>query len=110
MLNLVARCLQWKGRTTKLDGAPRAILEYMAADLPVLVNSELLAGARYIGMEAGLVNSPEEFHLGIAELLDNHQSYSPRASFLEHYSFQKVIGKFVRIMEQAGCKMGTSYD
>jgi glycosyltransferase involved in cell wall biosynthesis len=89
----------------KLDAAPRAILEYMAADVPVLANSELLAGARYVGAKAGLVKSPEEFHLGIAEILDNYQNYSPRAYFLEHYSFEKVMAKFAGILRQAGCKI-----
>ena len=86
----------------KLDAAPRAILEYMAADIPVLVNSELLAGARYVGEGAGLVKSPAEFHLGIREVLDNYSNYSPRAFFMEHYSSEKVIPKFIGILEKSG--------
>jgi glycosyltransferase involved in cell wall biosynthesis len=89
---------------SRLDAAPRAILEYMAADAPVLVNSELLAGARYVGAQAGLVKPPAEFHLGILELLDNYQNYSPRAFFLENYSAEKVVPKFIEILEQAGCR------
>ncbi|MDZ7344776.1 MAG: glycosyltransferase family 4 protein, partial [candidate division KSB1 bacterium] len=85
-----------------LDAAPRAILEYMAADVPVLVNSELWAGARYVGPGAGLVKSPEEFHLGLAALLDNYQNYSPRAYLLQNYSFGKVMAKFIEILERAG--------
>jgi len=85
-----------------LDAAPRAILEYMAADVPVLVNAELWAGSRYVGPSAGLVKSPEEFHLGIAELLDNGRHYAPRAYLLQHYSFEKVMEKFIHILRQAG--------
>ena len=85
-----------------LDAAPRAILEYMAAGVPVLVNAKLWAGARYVGPGAGLVKSSEEFHLGMAELLDNYQSYSPRAYYLEHYAFDKVMEKFIGILKDAG--------
>jgi len=90
----------------KLDAAPRTILEYMAADVPVLVNSELLAGARYVTPGTGLIRSPEDFHLGMAELLDTYQNYSPRACYLQHFSFEKVMAKFIGILEQAGCKIG----
>lgn len=86
---------------SELDAAPRAILEYMAADVPVLVNARLLAGARYVGPGAGLVKSPEEFHLGLAELLDHLPGYSPRAYLLEHYSFEKVMAKFLAILNEA---------
>lgn len=93
---------------TVLDAAPRAILEYLAADVPVLVNAELWAGARYVGPEAGLVKSPEEFHLGLVELIENYRDYSPRAHFLENYSFEKVMAKFLGILERAGCSLGAS--
>lgn len=85
-----------------LDAAPRAILEYMAADVPVLVNAGLWAGARYVGPGAGLVKPAEEFHLGLAELLDDWQSYSPRAYLLQHYSFETVMAKFLSAVQQAG--------
>lgn len=84
------------------DAVPRAILEYMAADVPVLVNSELMAGTRYVGAGAGLVRSPEEFHVGIAELLDHLDAYTPRAYLLEHHSRRAVAEKFMGILEQAG--------
>ena len=84
------------------DSAPRVILEYMAANVPVLVTSKLLAGTRYVGPQAGLVRAPEEFHLGIAKILDNRDSYTPRAFFLEHYSRDKVVAKFLAILEEAG--------
>jgi glycosyltransferase involved in cell wall biosynthesis len=89
---------------SEADGVPRAMLEYMAANVPVLVNSSLYAGARYVGPEAGLVKSPEEFHLGLAELLDTYRNYSPRAYYLEHYSFEKVMAKFIGILQDAGFK------
>ncbi|MFQ5627331.1 MAG: glycosyltransferase family 4 protein [bacterium] len=86
------------------DAVPRAILEYMAADVPVLVNADLQAGTRYVGPAAGLAKPPEEFHLGIAEMLDNLNRFSPRAYFLEHYSKDKTLTKFQAIIEQAGIR------
>ncbi len=84
------------------DGAPRVVLEYMAADVPVLVNRELMAGTRYVGRSAGLVRPPEEFHLGIAEILDNYESFSPRRHLLAHYGRDQVVARFLSILEEAG--------
>lgn len=88
-----------------MDAVPRAILEYMAADVPVLANAYLVAGTRYVGPQAGLVKRPEEFHLGMAEILDNLPRFSPRAYYLKHYSFEKVMSKFVALLRAAGCPL-----
>ena len=82
------------------DAVPRALLECMAAGVPVLVNADLRAGTRYVGPKAGLVRSPEEFHLGIAEMLDNIGRFSPREHLLEHFSRDKTVVKFVGLLEQ----------
>ena len=88
------------------DAAPRALLEYMAADVPVLVNAELLAGARYVGPRAGMMRTPEEFHLGIAELLDSVEQYAPRAHLIEHFSRDRVIETFAGILRSAAVASG----
>jgi glycosyltransferase involved in cell wall biosynthesis len=84
------------------DAVPRALLEYMAAGVPVLVNANLRAGTRYVGPKAGLVRTPEDFHFGIAELLDNIERFSPREHLLEHFSRRKAVAKFMSVLEQAG--------
>ncbi|MCG8604307.1 glycosyltransferase family 4 protein [bacterium] len=89
-----------------VDAAPRAILEYMAADIPVLVSAGMLAGTRYVGPGSGLVKEPEEFHLGLAELLDNREKYSPRSYLLENYESARVISKFVELLKQTGIQLG----
>jgi len=86
----------------RVDGAPRVVLEYMAADVPVLVNAELIGGKRYVGPGAGLVRTPDQFHLGIVEILDNLHRYSPRAYFLQHFSRDAVVAKFLGLLKQAG--------
>lgn len=80
------------------DSVPRAMLEYLAANTPVLVNEKLRAGTRYIGHEAGRVQSPETFHLGIEYVLDNLDSFAPRAFLLQHFSKDKVCKKFVQLL------------
>lgn len=84
------------------DAVPRAILEYMAANVPVLVNAEIMAGTRYLSPQSGLARTPEDFHLGLAELLDHYQEYTPRAYYLEHYAFEKVMARFIAHLQRAG--------
>jgi glycosyltransferase involved in cell wall biosynthesis len=84
------------------DAAPRAILEYMAAGVPVLVNAELMAGARYVGPWAGLVRAPEKFHEGLRELLEDPGRYSPRAHYLAGFSTDQVVSRFVDTLAAAG--------
>jgi glycosyltransferase involved in cell wall biosynthesis len=88
------------------DAAPRALLEYLAADVPVLVNALLRAGTRYVGPRAGIVRRPQEWPDAIAELLDSTDRYEPRAHLLEQYSRDHVIDRFVAILEQAGALEG----
>ncbi len=88
--------------TSVLDAVPRATLEYMAADVPVLVNAHLRAGTRYVGEQGGLVKAPEEFHRGIEEILDNPERFSPRAFFMENFSFEKNMAVVIDIFKKAG--------
>lgn len=88
------------------DGAPRGILEYMASDVPVLVNAELLAGARYVGAEAGMVCSPGDFASGITTMLDKLDSFRPRAHLLEHFSRERAVETLVRILREAARAAG----
>lgn len=75
------------------DAVPRAMLEYMAADVPVLVNADMRAGSRYVGPRAGLVRSPDQFHEGIIEILENPDRFHPRDYLIENYSQDKVLEK-----------------
>lgn len=91
---------------SRKDGAPRAVIEYMAVGLPVLVSSELLAGQRYVAPEVGLIRPPDEFHLGIAELLDHPERFHPRDYYLEHFSRDKVTDSTAELLREAGCPLG----
>jgi glycosyltransferase involved in cell wall biosynthesis len=84
------------------DAAPRVILEYLAADVPVVVNAELRAGTRYVDHRSGLTLRPERMHEGIAQILDHPDAYTPRMSYLERFSKDRVIERFVSILRGAG--------
>lgn len=87
------------------DAAPRAILEYLAADIPVLVNADLRAGSRYVDDRCGAVLPPERLHEGIARILDNYDSFTPRAAYLERFSKDRVIERFLSLLEDAGLSL-----
>ena len=86
-----------------LDAAPRAILEYMAADVPVLVNRDLWAGSRYVVPGAGLVVPPDQFHKGIVEILEHSERFFPRKAYLQHFAFENVMSRFIKLLKEAGC-------
>ncbi|MEX0785043.1 MAG: glycosyltransferase family 4 protein [Dehalococcoidia bacterium] len=88
------------------DGAPRALLEYLAADLAVLVSSQLCGGRRFVTPETGLIRSRKEFHAGIVQLLDTRDRFHPRAHLVRHYSFDQVMDRMAGILRAAGCPMG----
>jgi glycosyltransferase involved in cell wall biosynthesis len=85
----------------KYDAVPRAMLECMAADVPVLVNIEMRAGTRYVAPEAGLIRSSAQFHNGIAEILDNIDRFRPREHLLKNYSRQQAADKMWRILRDS---------
>jgi glycosyltransferase involved in cell wall biosynthesis len=87
------------------DAAPRVLLEYLAADVPVVVNADLRAGARYVDDHSGLVLPPERLHEGIAHILDHPGEYSPRAGYIERFSKDRVIDRFLSILSNAGLEL-----
>jgi glycosyltransferase involved in cell wall biosynthesis len=87
------------------DAAPRVILEYLAADVPIVVNADLRAGTRYVDQRSGLVLPPERIHEGIRQILDNPDAYSPRAAYLERFSKDRVTDRFVSMLHAAGLEL-----
>ena len=85
----------------QFDAVPRAMLEYMAANVPVLATSEMRTGLRYIGSRAGLARRPEQFHEGITEILDNTDRFQPRQHLLENFSRPQAARKLWAIIQDA---------
>lgn len=67
------------------DGAPRTILESMAAGLPQVVNAGIVAGSAYITPRAGRVVRLESFPEAIEDILASPRSFDPSAEFHLHY-------------------------
>jgi len=84
------------------DGCPAIITEYMLAGLPVLANSELCCGLRYITPETGMTASPDEFHLGIETILDRAAEFNPRPSTIQNYGWQASIKRLSEILRACG--------
>jgi glycosyltransferase involved in cell wall biosynthesis len=84
------------------DAAPRVILEYLAANVPIVVNADLRAGARYVDERSGIVAAPDKMHEAIAIVLDNYDSYTPRESYLSRFDRDHVIETFTGVMAAAG--------
>ncbi|MGR9072911.1 MAG: glycosyltransferase [Gammaproteobacteria bacterium] len=81
------------------DGAPRVILESMAAGLPQLLNNRLLIGKTYLADACGKIAGPESFPAAVRSLVENYRSYAPEIFFKEHYSIDRAAGQFAENLE-----------
>jgi glycosyltransferase involved in cell wall biosynthesis len=72
--------------------APRALLEYMAADLPVVVNARLKSGLKYVHSGAGLVAEPEEMAHAMWHVLNNRSSFHPRDILIREFGATSLEG------------------
>lgn len=68
------------------DGAPRTILESMAAGLPQLVNRQLVAGRCYINERTGVVAEVVDFPERIDYMLETEDRFQAAAEFQVHFS------------------------
>lgn len=84
------------------DGCPAIITEYMLAGLPVLANSELCCGLRFITLETGMTASPEEFHLGIESILDRSTEIHPRPATIQNYGWPASVQRLQEILRACG--------
>lgn len=86
------------------DGCPAILTEYMLAGLPVLANSELCCGLRFITPQTGATATPDHFHKGIENLLERYErgEFSPREYALERWGWPASIRQFARCLTSAG--------
>lgn len=84
------------------DAVPRALLEYLAAGVPVVVRDDLLAGQRYVDSKSGIICAVEQFHQGLATALDHLEAFSPRTQFQKKFSCGQVMQTFTRLLAEAG--------
>lgn len=84
-----------------LDAAPRVILEFMAAGVPVLLNAAILGGRDYITPETGVLAAEAEFPNAIRSILSGELPLNPRAGFLENFRPERAATHLASVLTQA---------
>ncbi|WP_082480233.1 MULTISPECIES: glycosyltransferase [unclassified Rhizobium] len=82
------------------DGAPAILTEYMLAGLPVLANSALSCGRQYITPETGRTATAENFHLAIADILENLSAFTPRPVVRANWTWPHSVQKLESLMSK----------
>jgi len=78
------------------DASPRVITEAISKDVPVLLNTSIVCGSKYINNETGEIFTDEnDIRLALIKLLDKKDKISPKKWWKENYSRQKS-GKKLR--------------
>jgi glycosyltransferase involved in cell wall biosynthesis len=91
-----------------MDAAPRVILEFMAAGVPVLMNSAILGGREYIIPETGLLVPESEFVQATQRMRSGRMPFDPRRGFEENFAPEKAARHFGGIVTQALQRLGRS--
>lgn len=81
------------------DGAPAILTEYMLAGLPVLANAGLRCGLQFITPETGRTASAQDFHAGIAGMLQDLDSFAPREAVQARWTWPHTIVRLKTILD-----------
>jgi len=83
------------------DASPRVVTEAITKDIPVLMNSSIVCGSKYITQETGEFFTDEhDIRLALRNLLDKKDRISPKRWWQEHYSRQKAGIKFRNFLNE----------
>ena len=78
------------------DASPRVLVESMCHNLPVLINSKLVGGWKYVTPKSGEVFTDEtDFEEKVDKIINNYDQYEPRKEYMEKYGTIKS-GKILR--------------
>ena len=78
------------------DASPRVVAEAIIKDLPVLMNSSIVCGSKYINYETGeLFTDENDIRYSLKKLLAKKDQISPKNWWKENYSRQ-ISGKKLR--------------
>jgi hypothetical protein len=82
---------------------PAAMWECVAAGLPIVVNREIRGGKHLVvpGVTGELASEPE-FREVMQRVLANHDSYSPRRYFEEHWDTVETIESYLAFFQRMG--------
>jgi glycosyltransferase involved in cell wall biosynthesis len=84
-----------------MDAAPRVILEFMAAGVPVLMNSAILGGRDYITHETGRLAAEKEFVDVAKHICDGRLPFKPRKGFEENFAPERAARHLGKVLTQA---------
>ncbi|MCL5125184.1 MAG: glycosyltransferase [Deltaproteobacteria bacterium] len=88
---MVVAAAQW-------DGSPRIVQEALCCNTPVLMNSEMLCGSKYIVPGAGLLKPLDKFAEGMIEILSRHEEFRPREFFLAFADPEGTLLSFIKVV------------
>ena len=71
--------------------APRALLEYMAADIPVMVNARLKSGLKYVRPDVGVIAEPEQMADAMWSVLENPGRFRPRETLIREFGASALL-------------------
>jgi len=83
------------------DGCPAILTEYMLAGLPVLANSQLCCGLRYITPTTGMTADPAMFHEGIAQILERWSTFDPRPAAEAAWGWPTSVRRLTALLSAA---------
>lgn len=84
-----------------MDAAPRVILEFMSAGVPVLLNSAILGGRDYITPETGVLAPEHEFAAVARRIRDGQVTLNARKGFEENFRPEKAAEHLGIILSDA---------
>jgi glycosyltransferase involved in cell wall biosynthesis len=88
------------------DGAPRTLVESMAAGLPQLVNARLVTGLDYIGPRVGRIAPLEDFPAEARRMLAAPEAFDPAAEFRRRYAPEHAAAALADAFDRAARRRG----
>lgn len=84
------------------DASPRVAVEAMSLNLPLLMNSEIIGGWKYINEQTGefFRDDMSDFRSSLAKLMGNLDTYSPRSYVDTNYGSKKAGAKLRSFVEE----------
>ena len=84
------------------DASPRVAVEAMSLNLPLLMNSEIVGGWKYINKHTGefFRDDMSDFRSSLAKLMSNLDTYSPRSYVDANYGSMKAGAKLRSFVEE----------
>jgi hypothetical protein len=81
------------------DASPRVMTEAMCFGLPVLVNSDILGGWKYVSGETGNEFTDDNFEDVLKGFIENLEKYKPREWLISNYGVEKAGPKLLEFVK-----------